>query len=385
MSEPKLGLALEGGGAKGAFHIGAVQACLEAGLRPDVVAGTSIGALNAAMIAQGDFEQAKAFWNEVSAGDVFNPDDQKLIFADLKCMDRAKATDLLSSLHTLISAGGVDNSNMKAIVQRLIDPEKLMASPVDFGVVTVDLSELRPVEIFKAEMGAENIRSYILASAAFPGFKPFRMGNNTYVDGGVYDNCPVNMLLDRGCGQVIAVRTHAVGVTRYDDKDPRVVTIRPSEDLGSILRIDAETSRHNMALGYFDALRALKKLAGRRYYLTGASLPWSQGLYTIPDGVIETACALLRVRTGHIALRRVLFERLLPVLFDELRLTRYDSYETLCLALLEDRAARANVERLRLYTPEELTAEALSARPSGRVKNRDKAVDLLLKAMVEGI
>ena len=103
-------VALEGGGAKGAFHIGAVQACLEAGLRPDVVAGTSIGALNAAMIAQGDFEQAKAFWNEVSAGDVFNPDDQKLIFADLKCMDRAKATDLLSSLHTLISAGGVDKS-----------------------------------------------------------------------------------------------------------------------------------------------------------------------------------------------------------------------------------------------------------------------------------
>ncbi len=384
MSELKTGLALEGGGAKGAFHIGAVQACFEQGMAFDAVAGTSIGALNAGLIAQGDFEQARSFWRTVSAGDVFTPDDQKLIFADLRDMDREKLTDLFSSLSALISAGGVDNSNMKAIVERLIDPARLMRSDIDFGLVTVDLSELKPVEIFKDEMGADNIRSYILASAAFPGFKPFKMGSSTFVDGGVFDNCPVNMLLERGCGRVVAVRTHAVGVTRYDDKDPRVITIRPSEDLGSLLRIDAETSRHNMALGYFDALRVLKDLPGRRYYLTEGVMPWAARLYELPDEDVAAACALLKVSIGRIPPRRALFERLLPVLFSALGLTRYDDYDALCLALVEDRAARGRVERLRLYTPAELTAAALAAEPVGRQKNRDKAVDLLLESMAKG-
>ena len=66
----------------------------------------------------------------------------------------------------------------------------------------------------------------------------------------------------------------------------------------------------------------------------------------------------------------------------------YEAIDRYVLSLIERSTPERtvwNVERLRLYTPEELTAEALSARPSGRVKNRDKAVDLLLKAMVEGI
>ena len=57
-----LGLALEGGGAKGAFHIGAVKALLENGYEFDGVVGTSIGAFNGALISQGDFEKAYDLW-----------------------------------------------------------------------------------------------------------------------------------------------------------------------------------------------------------------------------------------------------------------------------------------------------------------------------------
>ena len=58
----KLGIALEGGGAKGAFHIGAVQACMECGLYPPaVIAGTSIGAVNAAMLAQATSTRPRSF------------------------------------------------------------------------------------------------------------------------------------------------------------------------------------------------------------------------------------------------------------------------------------------------------------------------------------
>ena len=57
-----LGLALEGGGAKGAYEIGAYRALTELGYHFDVICGVSIGAINAALLAQGDCEKAAEFW-----------------------------------------------------------------------------------------------------------------------------------------------------------------------------------------------------------------------------------------------------------------------------------------------------------------------------------
>ncbi len=59
------GLALEGGGVRGAFHVGAVKALLEEGYEFGGVTGTSIGALNGAMIAQGDFEAGYKLWESM--------------------------------------------------------------------------------------------------------------------------------------------------------------------------------------------------------------------------------------------------------------------------------------------------------------------------------
>ena len=184
-----LGIALEGGGAKGAFHMGALQACVETGNIPAAIAGTSIGAMNAAMFAQGDFEKALELWQRVSGSDVFTPDDEKLIYADLQKLDLKGFVSILEAVRQVFSEGGIDNTNMKKIIDDYIDPQKLMASPMDFGIVTFALPELKPVEIFKKDMGLENIKTYILASAAFPGFQRVSLGGSHFVDGGVYDNC----------------------------------------------------------------------------------------------------------------------------------------------------------------------------------------------------
>ena len=61
-----LGLALEGGGAKGAYEIGAYRALTELGYRFDVICGVSIGAINAALLAQGDCDRAAEFWETMS-------------------------------------------------------------------------------------------------------------------------------------------------------------------------------------------------------------------------------------------------------------------------------------------------------------------------------
>ncbi|MEA4920790.1 MAG: patatin-like phospholipase family protein [Clostridiaceae bacterium] len=375
-----LGIALEGGGAKGAFHIGAFQACMELGYNPDAIAGTSIGAMNGAMFAQGDFEKAKELWENISIKDVFSPEDEKIISTDVQKLDFSGLVGVLAGVKAIVTAGGIDNTNMRRIIDDNINVDKLLSSPVDYGVVTFAMPEMRAVEIFKNEMGRENIHTYILASAAFPGFRRVKMGESFFVDGGVYDNCPVNMLLEHGCDKVIAVRTNAVGVTRYDDKDPRVITIVPSEDLGALMRFAPNVARHNIKLGYYDSLRALMGLEGRRYYFTDISMPDFDNFYDISDEAIITAAGMLKI-SHRLDTKRALFERVLPVLFEELKLSKYEGYDRLLLAMLENRAERCHIERLCLYTAEELLWIAMGARPAGRQNGQDKAIDTLLLAL----
>lgn len=66
------GLVLEGGGAKGAYHIGAYKAIMEEGIEIRGIAGTSVGALNGALIAQEDFEKAYNLWYNMSFSRVIN-------------------------------------------------------------------------------------------------------------------------------------------------------------------------------------------------------------------------------------------------------------------------------------------------------------------------
>ena len=70
------GLVLEGGGAKGAYQIGAWKALKEAGIHVKGIAGTSVGALNGALIAMDDFEKAERIWETIRYSRVMDVDDE---------------------------------------------------------------------------------------------------------------------------------------------------------------------------------------------------------------------------------------------------------------------------------------------------------------------
>ena len=69
------GLVLEGGGAKGSFHVGVLKALLERGYVFDGVAGTSIGAINGALLAQGDFDALYELWYSATPSLLFDFDE----------------------------------------------------------------------------------------------------------------------------------------------------------------------------------------------------------------------------------------------------------------------------------------------------------------------
>ena len=95
-----LGLALEGGGAKGAYEIGAYRALTELGYHFDVICGVSIGAINAALLAQGDCEKAAEFWETTANDDLFSEEDKGF----LEIINRQVNLNTLSALKENIKA-----------------------------------------------------------------------------------------------------------------------------------------------------------------------------------------------------------------------------------------------------------------------------------------
>ena len=142
------GLVLEGGGAKGSYHMGAYKAILEEEIEIKAIAGTSIGALNGAMIVQGDFELGLELWNEISYTDVIEENDleiEKLLNSKLNLEDlKLLAKKLLS----LITDKGFDITPFKQLLNEYIDEDKIRASSMDFGMVAVNLTDFIPIKTF---------------------------------------------------------------------------------------------------------------------------------------------------------------------------------------------------------------------------------------------
>jgi len=255
-----IGLALEGGGSRGAYHIGVVKAYLEAGYQFDGFVGTSIGAINAAILAQGEFEKAEELWAEISTSQLFDDDITKLIEYNILRWDANVLVNANNSLKKTMDNRGIDSSRIRAVINNHIDEEKIRTRGKDLGLVTISILERRPYELFLEDIPKGYLQSYILASASFPGFRPEKIGNQYYMDGALYNNCPVNMLISKGYDEIIAIRTKAPGVFREIEAPTgvNVKLITPESDLGNIMMFSPERTKETMTLGYQDGLRSLQ-------------------------------------------------------------------------------------------------------------------------------
>ena len=110
-----LGLVLEGGGARGAFQIGAFQALNEKGFRFDGVAGTSIGAINGALLAQGDFDLALAWWRRLNVNMLFDTHDERLDRLLSLEFDRDTLSYIATAARELVEKRGLDTAPIRRL------------------------------------------------------------------------------------------------------------------------------------------------------------------------------------------------------------------------------------------------------------------------------
>lgn len=257
-------LVLGGGGAKGAYEVGAIAALDELGIKAGSVFGTSVGALHAAMYAQGSMDAAAALWDNIRLSDVVS--EESLAIAD----DAENIFDhpekLLEFITRYAQKKGVDVSPLMDILHKLIDEDKIRRSGVHLGIVTTRFPSLAMVEKRLEEMETGSLIDWLMASAScFPIFPMKQVGGDRYIDGGFCDNTPVEMAVRSGARDIIAIdigkhRSH----TQYDRR-PNITYIRTSQPLGGLLTLDSALSSRNRILGYNDVMRAFGRMRGVSY------------------------------------------------------------------------------------------------------------------------
>lgn len=351
------GLVLEGGGAKGSYHIGVHRALHESGIEIKGVVGTSIGALNGAMIVQGDYEKCYELWNKISYSMIVDVDDEEIEKLFQKKITKEDLPILKNKLKQIISNRGFDTTLIRTLLDKYIDEDKIRESGIDFGVVTYNLTERRPVQIFIEDIPYGKLKDYLMASAYLPLFKFERIGGNLYLDGGFYDNLPFKMLIEKGYKDLILVRTHAIGYTRkLDLGDTNSIVISPSEDIGRSFHYDSNRARTNIKLGFYDGLRALKGLRGDKYYIE-PKLDKDFYLYfllKISEEDIKKIRDLLKLPHGPY--RRVLLENIIPKICSILAIDKESEYEDILVYLIEKKAEKLGIDQFKIYEFEELVS-----------------------------
>ena len=204
-------LVLQGGGALGAYQVGVYQALHEAGVEPDWVIGTSIGAINAAIIAGSPkaerMERLREFWKRVEHGHFFDEFLPTQLSAPLRNMSAVMGglpaffqpnLSAFLSPHAHLGAEGAGYYS--------VDPmRETLADLVDFDLVngcevrlTVGASNVRTSEMkyFDSRDMPLDIRHVMASGALPPAFPAVRIDDELYWDGGILSNTPVEVVFD---------------------------------------------------------------------------------------------------------------------------------------------------------------------------------------------
>lgn len=173
---PRIGLALGGGAARGFAHIGVIQVLEEAGIRPDLVVGTSAGSLVAAMWASGK--------SGVELGSL------------AESMDETALTDW-----TYPGRGLLRGEGLAKYVREHTEGRSIETMKIPLGIVATDLASGQPILFQRGDPGVA-----VRASSAVPAvFQPVKIGSREHVDGGLVAPVPVQFARQMGAELVIAV------------------------------------------------------------------------------------------------------------------------------------------------------------------------------------
>ncbi len=262
----RLGLCLTGGGARGAYQVGAVKALEELGYLQKVYAfsGTSIGSVNACLLATKSVDEVKKLWIDM-------PNKE---FEGIRSVFRTIREKKLG----IVNSGVYEISDLEQLLRENLDIETLKQKKVFVTLSPAGMDNEGAMGLLKAsfnhyirnesqviyspihEQDNDLIFKQILASCSIPFvFPSVNLDGKQVFDGGLFDNIPVKPLIDAGCDTIIVIHLHRIffiGKSKYPGIDFREV--RHWRSLGGVLNFDKDQALKRYELGYNDTIKAFQ-------------------------------------------------------------------------------------------------------------------------------
>lgn len=353
----KYSLVLEGGGAKGAYQVGAVKALMEAGYEFDAITGTSIGAINAAYLAQGKFEELYKLWKTLSFSDLFDLDGKPIEKAMKSDIDFDTIKYLSKKLGQAIKEKGMDTTKMRDIMESTLNEAELRKSSIRFGLVTLCVSDMSPQELFIEDIPEGKLVDYLMATSNLPMFQRARIDDKSYLDGGAWDACPINMVERAGYKNIIAIRVfkRTSRIRGYLDiikrRNADIYMIQPIDALPSILNFDSKNLNELLKLGYYDGLKFVRNLEGFRYYFKSISRNKINNAVenmNMQDKLMLTKNSKATYSIGE-NINTVFREKTLKTLVQKTKVKDVENIKDIVVAIFEHVALLEGIERYKLY------------------------------------
>lgn len=274
LEDLNIGLVLAGGGAKGAYETGVFKAMWELQLvnQIKVISGTSIGAVNALLLAMNNEKTCHNSWNNLSYS--------RFIFSQENSRKK-KVAELLARVKNISNDQGIieqlrggdiallSQMGVEKFIEEYVDMKVIRDSGKRIYACAYNIDEERPEYFCLNDYNEEEMKNIVLASCAIPYvFKPIMFKNHRYADGGINvysrlkhnaDNVPLAPIRHHECDIIIVVHlsNKDTATTRYGDMK-NIVEIYPSTSLEFIngigtINMHKSTLYQNIEMGYRDA------------------------------------------------------------------------------------------------------------------------------------
>ena len=351
----KKGLVLEGGGTKGAYQIGAYKALRDLGIKFTGIAGTSIGALNGALIIQDDDKVMEDIWINYDYKSFMNIDEdtyERYKNIEMKAKNFHDVVDLINKAR---KNKGIDISPLRKLLQEKIDEDKIRQSNIDFGITTAYWDgKIFPKLLYTEDIPKGRLADYLIASASLPIFQLDKLDDKLYLDGMFSDNIPINMLAQKGYNDIVVIRlvNDSIGkkiINKYKDLNLKLIV--PSQDLGGSLNKDKEHIETNVKLGYLDTMKAYKRYDGVKYFFN-LDCKYNEDycfnkISNLNLDTINDLCYLLNIKKD--INRRTLMENIIPKIVEILDIDKNSSYKDIFYSVYERKLEENNINRIELY------------------------------------
>ncbi len=249
----KRAVVLSGGGSKGSYEIGVWKALRRLHIKYDIVTGTSIGALNGALMTQKTYLKALYIWHKLSLEYLFEQQPKSDTKKDI----------LMLYGDNFFKNGGMDIKKIEDIIRKAINMKRFYKSDIDYGLITYNFSTKKPLVISKKDISKDKLVDYLMASATcYPAFQMKDIDGDKYIDGGFYDNLPINLAIELGATEAIIVDLRAPGLKKLPKGNIKTTYIKPKNKISFFLDFNSKQAKINMNFGYNDTMKAFKRLDG---------------------------------------------------------------------------------------------------------------------------